>query len=194
MENNFMKEKIDAAVAAVANIEDPELKKIAFQTVLSNLLGGGGGKQTRKTSLRSAGKKGASKAKVSVSNIIPPSSLKLSPEQLQELKNFYDLYAPTGTEAAVFNLALFLREKIKRDDFTEKDIEYLYHRLMSVKPITKPPVMSLEDIRRALGWLVSPSRKKLWLQAKGSGSYEISPAGISYAQYTLKPKSSNGQN
>ncbi len=194
METNPIKEKIDAATAAVVNITDPELKKIAFQTVLSNLLAGTGEKQPKHSIKSGVRKKSSGKVKTDPSREIPASSLKLSPEQHQELKNFYDLYGPTSTETAVFNLALFLKEKLTKESFTEKDIEHLYHRLLSIKPLTKPPVMSIDDIRRALGWLISPSRKKLWLQTKEAGVYEISAAGISYAQYNLKPKNLSDKN
>ena len=181
-----IKEKLHQAEISVSAMQDENLKKIAFETILSQLLGAGDGsvqkiehpkKKTKRTKSNSSRSHNAKLVPDKVSNI------KLNVEQLKELKKFYDEKAPEGGESVVFTLAYFVHEKLGQKKFHSGDINLIYQHLVQSRPMTKPPALSLQQIKRAVGWLVVPSRKKGWLSEAGEGMYEISPQGILKMHY-----------
>ncbi|GEM_PF-4506855 len=188
--------KIRQAEDSVAGMQDENLKRIAFETVLASLLGnhksGIGSASSQKKPARKnkgGGKSGDNKLRQQQDKI---STLKLNVEQLKELKKFYDEKAPAGTEEVVFTLAYFIHEKLEQTKFHAGDIHLIYQNLLPLKPTTKPPAMSLEEIKRAARWLVAPSRRKQWLNDAGDGLLEISPQGMLRVTYESKEKKPHG--
>lgn len=187
-----LRQKIRQAEESVSEMQDENLKRVAFETVLASLLGNHKAGSTsassqkksvrpKKSGSRSNGKPRAQQDKVS--------TLKLNIEQLKELKSFYDEMAPAGTEEVVFALAYFVHEKLKQTKFHAADVHVVYQNLLPLKPSTKPPAMSIEEIKRAMRWLVAPSRRKQWLNDAGDGMFEISPQGMLRVTYESKDAS-----
>lgn len=186
-----IKEKIQQAEESVSNMRDEVLKKVAFETVLAQLLGttnGSSHSHSKKWTKNSENKKRSSSRNPQKTPRTEQktSVIELNVEQLKGLKEFYDKYAPDGTEAAVFTLAYFIHENLKQRQFHIADLQTIYQNLLPLKPITKPLSMSPEEIKRAVGWLVAPSRKKQWLKDAGNGLYEISPQGLLHVTYEVK--------
>lgn len=193
-----LKEKIQQAEESVSLMKDDGLKKIAFETMLSNLLSSISntipvGKNISSSKVAKKKRSGIKKPDTSRTAIVEKtSSISLDVKQLQELKSFYDLHAPEGTEAVVFNLAYFIHENLKQKQFHAVDIHLIYQNLLSLKPIKRPPAMSLEEVKRAVRWLVAPSRKKQWLKDTGAGQYEVSPQGMLRMTYENPSTKKNG--
>lgn len=189
MNSEEIKDKVRRAEEGVSAMQDPALKKVAFATILSQLLGGSGSTvqsksgSTKKKAPKKSFPKRADKVKQSPDQV---SALELNVEQLKELKQFYDLQAPDGTESVVFTLAYFIHENLKQKRFCVADIHVVYQNLISLKPTTRPPAMSIDEIKRAVRWLVAPSRKKQWIKDSGAGMYEISPQGMLRMTYEVK--------
>lgn len=185
-----IKEKIRQAEASVSGMQDEGLKKIAFETVLASLLGSVHSAPTKnapvkkdpKKNKRTSSKK-SDKTKTLQEKI---STVELNIEQLKQLKEFYDQHSPDGTESVVFTLAYFIHENLAQKQFHAADIHIVYQNLLSLKPVTRPPAMSIEEIKRAVRWLVAPSRKKQWIKDIGDGLYEISPQGMLRMTYETK--------
>lgn len=178
-----MKEMIQASEQAVSGMQDESLKRAAFEAILSRLLSGDTPsptgpvrKQKKAASKRKPGTTNPGSGRVRAATRI--SSLELDAAQLKALKEFYDHYAPDGQEEAVFTLAYFAHDKLAMKQFQDVDLHRLYTTLLSLKPTTKPPSMSAEEVTRASRWLVAPSRKKQWLKSVGEGIFEVSPHGM----------------
>ena len=187
-----LKEKIQQAENSVAGMQDENLKRIAFETVLASLLGNhrpeSSSATTQRKSVRkkrASGKTGEGKIRLQQDRT---STVKLNVGQLEELKKFYDDKAPAGTEEVVFTLAYFIHENLKQEKFHAGDIHRIYQNLLPLKPTTKPPAMSIEEIKRAVRWLVAPSRRKQWLNDAGDGMFEISPQGMLRVTYESREK------
>jgi hypothetical protein len=183
MDPQKIKAAMAAATEAAAEIEDPELKKIAFQTVLSHGLNEDAGKKvsgTRKTP-RVPRKTSATVKMPKESNI------RLTADQIRELRSFFDGRRPTSEDDTVFALAIFLTNTLHQEEFHKKDLLVLYQNLLSSRPEHRPAVLDLERIKRSVSWLVAPSRKKMWLE-KHEGNYRISAQGLIHVGY----ESSNG--
>lgn len=176
-----IKEKIRQAEESVAGMQDESLKKIAFETILSQILGtpssnaGSKPERAKEKTVKKIKVKRIDNGKVPVEHI---STIDLNVEQLKDLKQFYDLQKPDGQEQVVFAIAYFIHEKLGLKKFHHGDIHLIYQNLLPLKPITRPPALSLEEIKRAARWLVAPSRKRQWLKDLGSGMYEISSQGM----------------
>jgi hypothetical protein len=190
--NQTIKDKIRDAEEAVSEMKDPELKRVAFQTVLASLLGASiaGPAQHRQDELPSKKKTKAARATNAPHShkaaADKASTIRLDVQQLKELKAFYDQCAPDGTENVVFTLARFLAEKVEVRLFHAVDLLLVYQNLLPLKPATKPPAMSMTEIVRACQWLTAPSRRKQWLSSLDNGMYEISPQGMIHANYDQK--------
>ncbi len=184
MNPDELKERIRLAEEAVAGMTDENLKRIAFETLLTHSLGGEQSSNTKKSSTRSSKKKsGAARPKSAKPTTEKKvSSIELDVEQLKSLKSYYDDHAPSGTEESVFTLAFFIHEVLKQKVFHEADVFGLYTSLMPLKPTQKPPVLTLDTVKRAMTWLVAPSRRKQWLKFV-DGGYEISSHGIHHMTY-----------
>ena len=176
MQNDEIKEAILVAQSVISEIEDKGLKEKAFEIVLTRLLEGDKDylrrpKQTRKSVIV---KKPMTET--------PPSVLKFGEEDLLSLKDYYDKVKQAddkiGSELIVLLLCGFLKEKLALDNVSVKDVEYSYKQLLSVGSLKRPPTLKIGDIKRAFGWLVAPSRKKMWLEAVADGRFSISAAGI----------------
>jgi hypothetical protein len=185
-----IKEKIRQAEESVSEMQDESLRKVAFETILSQLLGSGSVSSSAKPS---PAKKEIKKKRPTVqrSDKSKPvqdkvSTLELNMDQLKQLKEFYDDHAPDGTESVVFTLAYFIHENLSQKKFHAADIHVLYQNLLSLKPTTRPPAMSIDEIKRAVRWLVAPSRRKQWIKDAGDGLYEISPQGMLRMTYETK--------
>lgn len=187
--NNYtpdeLKDKIRQAEESVAGMQDEGLKRVAFETVLSSLLGQtntqsgtGSSKTSQNKGLKKKKKTATTKDSTRQKTVDKASSLKLTVDQLKELKTFYDHKAPAGTEEVVFTLAAFVHENLKQEEFHPVDLHLLYQNLIPLKPTTKPPSMGIDEIKRAVRWLVAPSRKKKWLEDIGDGMYKISSQGL----------------
>lgn len=186
-----LKKAIATAEASVADIQSPDLKKTAFETVLASLLNAAsdssvqaGASLSIRSKPASGSRRNAKKSSVKqpgVPRVSPreekKSQLELNEKQLQELKTFYESIKPSGSEEMVFALARFADEKLSTSEFHEGDILTLCNDLLSVKPAHQPMVMDIDSVKRALSWLTSPSRKKSWLKKLENGSYSISPKG-----------------
>jgi hypothetical protein len=122
----------------------------------------------------------------SATSIEKVSTLELNMEQLKQLKTFYDQYAPDGTEAVVFTLAYFIHDVLGQKKFHAADIHIVYQNLLPLKPTTRPPAMAIDEIKRALRWLVAPSRRKQWIKDVDGGLCEISPQGMLRMTYETK--------
>ncbi len=184
-----IKEKIRQAEESVADMKDETLKKIAFETVLAQMLSAGVATSASKNSTKTRdGKKKASPKRSEKTKSVPEkvSSLDLNMEQLKQLKEFYDAQAPDGTESVVFTLAYFIHENLSLKHFHVADIHVIYQNLLPLKPNTRPPAMSIDEIKRAVRWLVAPSRKKQWIKDVGEGMYEVSPQGMLRMTYESK--------
>lgn len=191
MDAEEIKAKIRVAEAAVAGMPDDALRKAAFETVLSKLLGGlqsEEGVRTSKAAKPTNSKKRASATKSGKSSQRqePESTLELNVENLQALKVFYDEHAPDGTEESVFTLAQFIHEKLGLKKFHEGDLLRVYQNLLSLKPTTKPPAMAYPELKRAVSWLMAPSRKKQWLRNTSDGQLEITSQGMLHMSYGKK--------
>lgn len=185
-----LKEKIQKAEKSVAEMKDETLKKSAFELILSSLLGVESsqtvgneaklGSQTNKwvKRVKAAGKKAPGQTRE-----IKKSDISLTPEQLKQLKDYYESHKPEGEERSVFILACFLDEKLSKKQFHEGDINYIYQNLLPLKPSVRPPALDQERVKRSLVWLVSPSRRKMWLKANDDGTYEISSGGRLHIAY-----------
>lgn len=185
-----IKEKIRQAEESVSEMRDESLRKVAFETILSQLLSSGFVSSSAKTSpaKKETKKKrptvqGSDKSKPVQDKV---SALELNMDQLKHLKEFYDDHAPDGTESVVFTLAYFIHENLSQKKFHAADIHVLYQNLLSLKPTTRPPAMSIDEIKRAVRWLVAPSRRKQWIKDVGDGLYEISPQGMLRMTYETK--------
>lgn len=182
-----LRQKIRQAEESVSEMQDENLKRIAFETILASLLGnhktGPTSASPHKKSLRSkkVGNRPSGKPRSQQQDKV--STLKLNIEQLKELKSFYDKLAPAGTEEVVFALAYFVHEKLKQTKFHAADVHIVYQNLLPLKPSTRPPAMSLSEIKRAMRWLVVPSRRKQWLNDAGDGMFDISPQGMLRVTY-----------
>lgn len=184
-----IKEKIRQAEESVADMKDETLKKIAFETVLAQILSASSATPTSKNSnkKRDAKKKTSPKRSEKTKNVPEKvSSLDLNMEQLKQLKEFYDAQVPDGTESVVFTLAYFIHENLSQKQFHVADIHVIYQNLLPLKPNTRPPAMSISEIKRAVRWLVAPSRRKQWIKDVGEGMYEISPQGMLRMTYESK--------
>lgn len=190
MTPNEIKEKIRQAEESVSEMQDESLRKVAFETILSQLLGGGSSVSTPKSSpvKKEIKRKRPSIQRTDKVKVVQDkvSALELNMDQLKQLKEFYDTHAPDGTESVVFTLAYFLHENLSQKKFHAADIHVLYQNLLSLKPTTRPPAMSIDDIKRAIRWLVAPSRRKQWIKDAGDGLYEISPQGMLRMAYETK--------
>lgn len=177
--NNKLKEKIKSAEQSIADLKDPALRIKAFEVVLSHLLLQDREKikPTRPSQLKKK-KRLSAKARVSIPAEPRKSQLKFNEEQLKELKNFYDKFAPSGREMCIFILVNFLRLQIKQEKFHEGDVEYCYQQLLNLRTAARPPAMDMLKIKQTLSWLVAPSRRKQWLEVDGEGIYKVSPNGI----------------
>lgn len=189
-----IKEKIRQAEESVADMQDETLKKVAFETVLSAILAGshGSAPSTKKSVARKPIKKRPATSRTanqSRQSQDRKTTLQLDPKQLKELKEFFDQHAPKGTEEVVFTLAYFVHEKLKLQKFHIGDIHYVYQNLLPLKPSTKPPAMAQDQIKRAVRWLIAPSRKKQWLKDIGDGMLEISSQGMLRMTYDEKSES-----
>lgn len=187
MDPNKIKEIMATATEAVAGIEDPELKKIAFQTVLSHGLGehsvGGSSKVKIKTKVRGVRKV----VKASADKVKKKSDIRLTADQIHQLKSFFDEKKPKSEEDTVFELALYLTNVMRQEEFHEQDLLALYHSLIPSRPEHKPVPLDLDRIKRSIGMLVAPSRKKMWFEKAGD-NYRLSAQGSIHANY---PTSSN---
>ena len=178
MDEKLIKEKIKLAETSVSALEDQTLKGKAFEVVLSALL-----QQSSTGKISSKSKDKVRSVRVKTKSVGKPqketrqSQLKLNENQLGELKEFYDKYKPTGSELCVFILANFLRLHLKMEEFHEGDVKYCYDQLLTLRTTSRPPGLNLNQIKRALSWLVSPTRRKLWLEVN-NGVYKVSPNGI----------------
>lgn len=175
MDEKQIKEKVKLAESSISELEDQSLKEKAFEVVLSNLLSGettsGPGKKgIKKVSILRIKRQQRKEPKVT--------QIKFSETELEDLKKFYNKFVPSGSELCVFVLANFLKATLKKEDFHEGDIEYCYQQLLSLDTKIHPPAMNIDQIKRALSWLVSPTRKKLWLEVDENGTYKVSPRGI----------------
>lgn len=179
MDENQIKEKIKIAESSISDLKDQTLREKAFEVVLSSLLQGiksfkttlgSGQKRSRKTSVV--------RAKRQPGRELQKTQLKFNESQLEELKQFYDKFSPSGSELCVFVLANFLRLCLKKGNFHGGDMEYCYQQLLSLNTTTRPLAMNSNQIRRALSWLVAPTRRKLWLELDGNGIYQVSSNGI----------------
>ena len=93
----------------------------------------------------------------------------------------------------VFALVCFIYEVLKQKKFHAGDLLTVYQSLLTVKPTTKPPAMSINEIERAINWLVAPSRKKMWLRDMGDDTFEISSNGMLHMTYEHEPETTKGK-
>lgn len=177
MDEKKIKEKIKIAEQSVSELQDSDLKIKAFELVLSNLLKDDSEKISPNQQVK-ARVRSRKKANASIKNQIKKTELKFTETQLAQLKSFYDKLKPSGRESNVFILSNFLKQKISKEEFHEGDIEYCYQQLINLRTVAKPPAMNIENIKQTLSWLVTPSRKKQWLEVDVNGDYKISAAGI----------------
>jgi hypothetical protein len=180
-----IKEKIKEAEAAVSDIQDPVLKKSAFETILSNLMKQDGFEEST-TKQKKTAKPKNKKNKIEKSGrekIEKKSEIKLDETQLTKLKEFYEKKSPSSMEEVVFALAYFIDKDLGIKIFHEIDINVVYENLISMTPSKRPPALNLGQIKQALSWVAAPSRKKMWLRPTGTGLFEISPQGKLYMQY-----------
>ena len=185
-----IKEKIRQAEESVSAMKDEVLRKVAFETILSQMLGGNSSSSQIKPKLvkkevknKRSSIQRTDKTKLSQDKT---STLELNIDQLRQLKQFYDTHAPDGTESVVFTLAYFIHENLSQNKFHAADIHKIYQNLLPLKPTTRPPAMSIEEIKRAVRWLVAPSRRKQWIKDIGDNMYEISPQGMLRMTYETK--------
>ncbi|MDE2230340.1 MAG: hypothetical protein KGL11_15035 [Alphaproteobacteria bacterium] len=191
MNPDQIKEKIRLAEEAVADMKDSTLKRTAFETVLSKLLGDSDIGVSRAPSLRKREQRRSAPKSTRPKPISEKtSSIKLDVGQLKALKEFYDCQVPEGTEGAVFALVAYLHEKLGTKKFHEADVLKLYQHLLPLKPVKKPPAMSASDIKRAMLWLVAPSRKKQWLERAENEMFQISSQGLLHISYGPETKRS----
>lgn len=181
-----MKDRIRVAEEAVSGMADENLKRVAFETILAHSFGTvGASSEPKRSKANSGGNKKRSNQKPKTARPIAEkkvASFELGVEQLKELKKFYDDQAPSGAEEVVFTLAVFIHDVLKKKIFHEADVYHVYSNLISLKPAQKPPALSEETLKRAMTWLVAPSRKKGWLKSV-EGGFEISPKGILHMTY-----------
>ena len=179
MDEKLLKEKIKLAETSVSALEDRTLKEKAFGVVLSTLLQQS---ELAKASTQVAEKPRAGRIKGrsvrKPQKELRQSQLKLDENQLEEFKKFYDKFKPTGSELCVFIIANFMRVQFNKEEFHEGDVKYCYDQLLTLRTVTQPPALNLNHIKRALSWLVSPTRRKLWLEVNNDGIYEVSSRGI----------------
>lgn len=175
MDEKQIKEKIKLAESSVSVLKDQSLKEKAFEIILSSLLHGTTVSDTGRKSIR---KVSAPRIKRQQGKEPKVTQLKFSETELEDLKKFYDKFIPSGSELCVFILANFLRVTLKKEEFHEGDVEYCYQQLLSLDTKSHPPAMNIDQIKRALSWLVAPTRKKLWLEVDEKSLYKVSPRGM----------------
>lgn len=181
-----LKKLIKQAEDAVSATQDENLKRIAFETILSKSLEMAGGKSfrtagnasSRKATNKSTGGAKNKSTKVKKENKI--SKIGLDEATLKQLKSFYEEHKPNSQETTTFTLAYFISEKLNIQKFHEADIDYVYNCLLSLRPAHTPVAMSTEEIVRSMRWLVAKSRKKMWLKDDIEGLYSVSPQGKIY--------------
>lgn len=179
MDEKQIKEKIKLAETSVSALEDQSLKEKAFEVVLSTLLQQPGiTKAPGQTIRKPAAVRTKTISTKQPQRDVQRSQLKFDENQLETLKAFYDKFKPTGSELCVFILANFLRLLLKMEEFHEGDLQYCYQQLLNLRPVTSPPPMNLNQIRRTLSWLVAPSRRKQWLEMNQEGVCKVSSPGI----------------
>ncbi len=184
-----IKAKIKEAEDCVSAMKDESLKKVAFETILSKLLSAGkvecgvpgnAGKVKHTRSTKNGGRKTATVGQAGQER---KSDVVLDVDQLKKLKDYFDAAAPDGTENVVFTIAYFVDQTLGKKKFHEGDVNAVYKSLLSIRPIKRPPAMTVDQMKRALTWLVAPSRKKMWLKLTADGMFEISPQGTLHMTY-----------
>jgi len=183
---NDKKQQLIDAAETVSHIKDEALRRQAFEAFLNKILGSSSMNENTNKRPRSVSGRRANRTTSAIKRNSPvevkKSQIRLGVDQLRNLRAFYDQHTPQGQEEAVFTIAYFLHETLKLKRFHEDDINILYNNLLSAKPQTHPPAMDREKIKRALRWLVAPSRRRQWLTHE-DGMYEITPSGVLHMTY-----------
>ena len=175
-----MKEKARAAHEAVADLEEP-FKTEAFKIFLAQFLNEGSSEKARAPvgvdrSRALPKEKIAATKKRAKRTALTESVLRLDVAGLKRLGEYCAGFVLQGTEQIAFVLANFAREHTELEFVTDGDIAYLHRQLISQR-IKVAPVNNPADWTRALGWLTVPSRRKEWLEKRGTG-YIVSNSGL----------------
>lgn len=101
------------------------------------------------------------------------SDIKLNEEQVKELKNRFHELKPNNGYKVVLIISNFIREVLKRENFTETDINHLY--MIAISLGVKPPL--IRHMKQTIQNLVSHSQKVMWLEKEGDLLY-CSAGGI----------------
>jgi hypothetical protein len=125
------------------------------------------------------------KGKARVSSAMVETTISLNSEELEDFSEFVCRYAkPESGEDCLLWIGIFLREKLGKTEFSQHDMEAAYNQLIS----SGADVATVKDVAHTISNMMVPSRKKQWVKSLGGGRYQISPAGILYANRRKKEK------
>lgn len=174
-----IKEKLEELEDQVSVIKDLELRKIAFERLLSSLTRERK-KQVSQVSKSSSlkQKKKLTKVKKVSNDIKQKSHINLTEEDITKIKEYFGGQEYKSGKNLIFKICNYIRTKLNIAEFTSGDVTKIYDYLISLRI----KVVALKHIHQAMLDLSSKSYKRMWLEYKGNGVFSVSRVGIIYWQ------------